>query len=396
MKKVLFIVSSLNYGGAQKIISNVTTTLPEEYDIDILLNSDENIQFPYRGKIYSLDIREPRNREGLWYQFKVFLKRIKYIKKLKIANHYESVISIMTSANVANIICKTKDCKTIIIDVTFLDETPSFKEKYIIGNLVSHFYNKADAIVAETQAVADNLVLKHNVRKEIIYVIPNSINVFAIKRLAENKLDEKESKIFTDKTFVSAGRMVYQKAHWHLIRAFSKVVEHDKDAKLVIFGEGKLKNYLLKLIKEYDLEENIFLYGFTNKLDSYVSKCRAFLFPSMYEGMPIAILQAMAVGVPCIITDFYSGARELLGDEKISKDHIKEVVYTKWGIICPMFSGNYLSKNDDLEENEIIYAGEIIKMLEDNDWRDKYAKAASERSLYFDNSNIIKKWMEVI
>ena len=82
-KKVLFIVSSLNFGGAQKVISNITTSLPEEYEIDILLNSDKAIEYPYRGKIYSLDVDEPKDREGIFYQFKILIKRLKIINILE-------------------------------------------------------------------------------------------------------------------------------------------------------------------------------------------------------------------------------------------------------------------------------------------------------------------------
>lgn len=54
MKNILIICSTLNAGGAAKIVSNLTRHLPEEWGIDILLNSDENIEFSYRGKIISL------------------------------------------------------------------------------------------------------------------------------------------------------------------------------------------------------------------------------------------------------------------------------------------------------------------------------------------------------
>ncbi len=281
-KKVLFIVSSLNFGGAQKVISNITTSLPEEYEIDILLNSDKAIEYPYRGKIYSLDVAEPKDREGILYQFKIFMKRLKVIKDLKKQNHYDSVVSILTSANVANVLCRTKDCKSIVTEVLMPNENPSFKEKYIIGGLTTLFYNKADYVVAETTAIADDLIKNHRVSGNKIVEIPNSISVDGINEQADKPLTEDEKKIFNvEKTFVTAGRMHHQKAHWHLIRSFSKVVKKDPEAKLVIFGEGELKDMLMELIKAYHLEENVLLYGFTKELDKYVAKCRAFVFPSM-------------------------------------------------------------------------------------------------------------------
>jgi len=396
-KKVLFIVSSLNFGGAQKVISNITTSLPMDYEIDILLNSDENIEYDYRGNLYSLNAKEPKNREGLWYQFKVFCKRLNKIKQLKRKNGYDSVVSILTSANVANVLCKTKDCKSIITEVIMPNENPTFKEKYIVGGLTTMFYNKADCIVAETTAMAENLVWNHRVNKEKIHIIPNSISVKAINELAKKPLTDGEKALFTkEKTFVTAGRLQYQKAHWHLIRAFSKVVKNNPEAQLVIFGEGELKDMLLNLIKAYKMEGNVFLKGFTNELDKYVAKCRAFVFPSMFEGMPTALLQAMAVGTPCLITDFYSGAREVIGDEDTPEEHITGILYTKWGIMTPLCSGKYLSADIPLEKEEELLAKAMLEILTNTDLWERYNEASQKRSYDFDNGTVITKWMDVI
>lgn len=396
-KKVLFIVSSLNFGGAQKVISNITTSLPEEYDIDILLNSDSDIQYDYRGRLISLGFGEPKSREAIWYQFKVFCKRLVVIRKLKKSNHYDSVVSILTSANVANVLCKTKDCNSIVTEVYMPNENPTFKEKYLIGGLTSLFYKKADCIVAETNAIADNLSVNYNIPRKLICVIPNSISVRTINEMASRSLTGRDKTIFDKKTaVVTAGRMQFQKAHWHLIRAFSKVVKSVPDAKLIIFGEGELKGMLSELIRGYHLEHNVFLEGFTNELDKYIANSRVFVFPSMFEGMPTALLQALAVGTPCITTDFYSGAREVLGDENTPKEHIKEVVYTKWGIMTPVCSGKYLDVNAPLEKEEQYLAEEIEKMLKDDALREKYRVAAKKRSMEFDNSVVIKKWISVI
>ena len=396
-KKVLFIISSLNFGGAQKVVSNITTSLPNEYDIDILLNTDKDIEYDYRGQIYSLNVKEPKSREGIVYQFRVFWRRLGYIRRLKRKNKYDAVVSILTSANVANVLCKTKDCKSIITEVNMPNDNPTFKEKYIVGTLTTIFYNMADCVVAETKAIADNLVLRHGVDTSKISIIPNSISVENINKLGVQPLAEGEEQVFNaKKTFVTAGRMQYQKAQWHLIRAFSRVVEEYKDAKLVIFGEGELKSMLEELISAYKLENNVLLYGFTNELDKYVSKCRAFVFPSMFEGMPTALLQAMALGIPCLVTDFYSGAREVLGDEKTPGEHIRNNLYTKWGIMSPVCSGKYLAADVPLEKEELLLAQNMIDILGNDDLRNKYSDASKKRSYDFDNSTVIKKWIEVI
>ncbi len=395
--KVLFVVSSLDSGGAQKVISNITTSLPGDWELDILLNSDKSIVYPYEGSIYSLGIREPKDRNNLLYQAVVLSRRLKTIRRLKKVRHYDSVVSILTSANVANVLTKTPDCKTVITEVIMPSESPTFKEKYIIGRLNSIFYKRADLVVVETKAIAYHLINATRVSSSKIRVIPNSINVGAIREEAAKPLSDEESILFDRKrTIVTAGRMEYQKGQWHLVRAFSKVVEAVPDAKLVIFGQGELYRTLLELIQSLHLEGKAVLHGFTKDLNKYLANCRVFVLPSMFEGMPTALLQAMAVGTPCIVSDFFSGAREVLGDEETPEDRICSIMYTKYGIMTPVCSGAYLSSKSPLEEAEVFLTEAIIRMLKDDELFNQYSDAVQKRIKDFDNETIIREWMEVL
>lgn len=396
-KAVLFVVSTLNRGGAQKVISNITTSLPCDFDVDILLNSDENIQYEYKGRIISLQLNEPKSVESLWYQFVVLFKRLKKIKRLKKEKKYDAVVSILTSANVVNVLCKTPDCKTIITEVYMPSETPSKKEKYLIGGLTTLFYNKADCVIAETRVIADNLISNHKVENGKIAIIPNSISVDDIIKQSRAMLKNEEEHIFDiENTIVTAGRMQFQKAQWHLIRAFSEVVKKKPEAKLVIFGEGELKNELLKLVRDYEIESSVLFYGFSKELDKYVAKSCCFVLPSMYEGMPTVLLQSMAVGTPCIVTDFYSGAREVLGDENTPVEHISNTIYTRWGIMTPICSGKKLGATAPLEKEEKMLYMAIYDMLTSKSLRNRYSEAVKERIKSFDNSVIIDKWIRIL
>ena len=83
MRKIAFIVSSLDTGGAQRAVSNIVTNWPVDWEIDNILNNAAIIKYPYKGNIIDLKIKEPKNRKSIWYQLKVFLKRFRRIKSLK-------------------------------------------------------------------------------------------------------------------------------------------------------------------------------------------------------------------------------------------------------------------------------------------------------------------------
>lgn len=86
------------------MISNITMALPKEWRADILINSDQNIQFPYRGKLLSLNVNEPKSRMSLVYQARVLIRRLRMLKRLKKSNRYCACISLLDSANIANIL----------------------------------------------------------------------------------------------------------------------------------------------------------------------------------------------------------------------------------------------------------------------------------------------------
>lgn len=84
---------------------------------------------------------------------------------------------------------------------------------------------------------------------------------------------------------MTAGRLVDQKGQWHLIRAFSRVINKLPDAKLLILGQGGNKDYLERLIKDYKLEDSIKLLGYKSNPYIYMVRSDIFAFSSVYEGL---------------------------------------------------------------------------------------------------------------
>ncbi|MBO5095130.1 MAG: glycosyltransferase [Lachnospiraceae bacterium] len=394
-KRILIVSSSLNMGGAQKMISNITMTLPDDYEADILINSDQNIQFPYKGNIISLDIPEPKNRRSLFYQGRVFLKRLKYMSELKKRNHYKACISLLDSANVANILTGKKYCRVIITSVKYMSwesKTPVYK--YIVFPCIRLFYNHATCIVAQNIAIRDDLIANFGVRKDLFKVIYNGIDSGSIEELAALPLQPEEDYFMKDKTIITAGRMSYAKGQWHLVRAFTEVLKKVPDARLVIFGIGELREYLERLVKDYHIEDSVIIRGFNNELDKYISKSAVFAFPSMLEGMPTVLLEALACATAVVVTDFRSGAREIM--DYPMEGEIKENTLTEYGVITPLCSGVMHEADVALEQNESFLAEALVEMLQNETLRKYYEKRGKERSEYFDMKNLMKEWLDII
>lgn len=395
MKKILIVSSSLDTGGAQKMISNITTSLPENWEADILLNSDRNIQFPYKGTILSLDIPEPKSRTNLLYQGKVLLKRLKMLLRLKRKNHYIACVSLLDSANVANIITGKKYCKTVVTAVVNMSESRNIKAyKYIVFPLIKLFYNRASHIIAQNSAIRDDLIQNFGLKENLFTIIYNGIDCSAIERICQQALPEKENQWFSkERTVITAGRLTYAKGQWHLIRAFHKVLSQRPDAKLVLFGEGELREYLQRLIEDYQMKDSVCIRSFDSELDKYIASSAVFVLPSMIEGMPTVLLEAMACAVTSVVTDFQSGAREIM--DYTAGNGIEGITETDYGFIVPVCSGKQLEAGEPLEETEEILAQVILDILEKPSLRDDYSQKAKMRSRFFSMDSLIEQWIAV-
>ena len=113
MKKVLFLISKLTGGGAERALCNLTLGFPKDVEIDILVNSESDEDYPHAGNVISLGMPK-RNKLSLGYQMIALIRRYYMLVKFKKSKNYDACISFMDSANIANILTGKKYCKTIL------------------------------------------------------------------------------------------------------------------------------------------------------------------------------------------------------------------------------------------------------------------------------------------
>ena len=114
MKRLLFVISYLDKGGTERALSNITTHFPQEWDIDILVNDNSVIDYPFRGNSLTLGITEKPKTGSVVFQLKVLVKRIKRLRQLKRKGKYQACISFLDSAHVANLLSGKRYCRVIL------------------------------------------------------------------------------------------------------------------------------------------------------------------------------------------------------------------------------------------------------------------------------------------
>lgn len=173
-------------------------------------------------------------------------------------------------------------------------------------------------IICVSKGVAEDLVSNFLIRKRKIKVMYNPAYVQDIHQLANEEISHKW---FDDqyKTVVSLGRLSTQKDFKTLLLSFKSVHSRIKNSRLIIFGEGELRNELQSFIEELNLLEEVELFGFEINPYKYLAKADLFVLSSIYEGFGNVIVEALALDIPVVSTDCPSGPSEILENGRWGK-----------------------------------------------------------------------------
>ena len=164
--------------------------------------------------------------------------------------------------------------------------------------LKKRLYPKAAGIVAQTN-LAKQVMLGYLKRGNIV-VIPNPVNVIKRKEVSKKA------------SIVAVGRLEKVKGFEYLIRAFAKI-----DApswRLNIVGDGSLMPSLKDLAAQLKIDQEVTFHGHLNDFREQVSEASIYVLPSLKEGFPNALLEAMSVPLACIVTDFMGANNEIIQD----------------------------------------------------------------------------------
>lgn len=157
-----------------------------------------------------------------------------------------------------------------------------------------------------------NLSWRYGLDEEKFIGCENVVDFSGIFMKADSDVDEDMLPWLNAGTvFVICGRLSLEKDHAKLLRAFSKVVKVHNDARLIVMGDGMLRNDLEVLIDELDLHQHVFLAGLRMNPFPVVKAADCCVLSSNHEGQPMVLLEAMALGKPIIATDI-NGNRGVL------------------------------------------------------------------------------------
>lgn len=350
--RILFAIDTLGKGGAERVISNLANYFINENEVSIMTLRQVPIAYKLNSKINIINV-EKENKNKIYRE----INNIRKIKQIVKSYSPDIIVSFLPAITyrvmIANKFCKKK----VIISVR---NDPKIEYKNLLKKLLMKvLFSKADGFVFQTEE-AKQYFSKNIQNKSII--IPNPINEDFIEKPFEGE---------RKKEIVSVGRLEKQKNHELLIKAFSMLDKKFNDYKLIIYGEGNERDNLENLLKTHKLEDRVLLPGKVDDIKYQIYDTTLFVLSSDYEGMPNALMEAMALGLPVISTDCPCG-----GPKFLIKNNIN-------GILVPI---------NDEEKMKIA----IENILSDKEFSNKLSINANKISVDLNPKEINKKWGEFI
>lgn len=310
--RIAIYLPSLNGGGAERVLLNIANKLGEKgYNVSLVLAKAEG---PFLNQVSPrvsiVDLHSTRVLYSI-------IPLIRYLKKnrpkiLLSALNYVNIIAIL-----ATILSKNNN-KVIISEHSTLGQE---KEHYInlrqkiIPILMKIFYPFADLVIAVSQGVADDLIKETRLSRSKIKVIYNPIVTEELLIKRDASFSHPWFSPNNPPVILSIGRLTEAKDFPTLFRAFAKV--HKKiEVRLIILGEGELREDLESLVHQLNIEKDVSLPGFVDNPYVYLKRASLFVLSSKWEGLPTVLVEAMACGCPVISTDCKSGPKEILESGK--------------------------------------------------------------------------------
>lgn len=178
-------------------------------------------------------------------------------------------------------------------------------------HLLRRTYPTADAIVAVSDWVADDLAEVARVPRSRIKVIPNPVVHDGLLAKTSDRIDHPWLESRTAPVILSVGRLNAEKNYGDLLRAFARL-RRNRRARLIILGDGSDRADLTRLANELGVAGDVSLPGFVSNPYGYMARADLLALSSNYEALPTVLIEALACGCPIVATDCPGGVREIL------------------------------------------------------------------------------------
>ncbi|MDE6964958.1 MAG: glycosyltransferase, partial [Lachnospiraceae bacterium] len=326
-KKIMLITPMLHQGGFERICVMTARALSQRRDTEavIVVFSMEDIAFDISGlSVIDLNLKA---KDGRLRKILNIIRRGIKLTVLQKKLGTDISYSFGTTANIANSLSRGAKKK--------ISACHSFEE--IRGGGYMRLISRCtDRVLCCSKKMAD--LVQESYGFPNAKALWNPCDIQGI--LAQSRKEpDKDIGFFREngKILVSMGREDDVKGFWHLLKIFRRVYEEEENVGLAIIGEGGFEEYR-RLAKELGVEKRVFFTGLKKNPFPYLRESDIYLLTSLSEGLPNALVEALALSLPVVSANCLSGPAEILHGDFREAEAQKEVFLGDYGILVPPLS----------------------------------------------------------
>lgn len=292
--KILHVLGGLNYGGAETFILNVYSNCNRDIlQFDALVRDSVNLQ------------------ENRWKDLGGSVYKTAPFPKAIFKNYFQTKNFLKENADKYDAIHIHANALVYVLPIVFA-------KKYGWKKIILHSHNTRSKAAEFLHKINRALLLdkidvclscgvdagKWMFGKREFQIINNGINIEKYRYSAATVLKKREELGFSSSDFVvgNVGRFSKQKNHEFLVNVFEEVLKQVPCAKLLLVGDGELKKEIEERVQYKKISDKVVILSNRNDVPELLQAMDVFLFPSLYEGLSIALIEAQAAGLPCVIS----------------------------------------------------------------------------------------------
>lgn len=336
IKKICLIGAGLTGGGQERALTNLANQFAEMgHHVTILPLFKTEIFWELNPKIEIIfpDL-DRKSHHRLVYALRLLPHIRKQVNKLK----PDTILSFGEWFN-SYVILATRFLKFPLYITNRMG--PLLKLGSLIDNANRLLYRYVDGIIAQTSI--SKTIIEKNTHNRNVVVIPNAVKPIDVLAKTVNK------------NIVTVGRLSKEKGHTTLLKAFAKVKE--TEWKLHIIGDGLERENLVNESTMLGVSERVVFHGYQQNFSAILANCEIFVLPSLYEGFPNALVEAMSVPLACISSNCVAGPSDII-------EHGKNGLLVEPGNVTELTNAiDYLIENPEIRDNLATEAFKIRETL---------------------------------
>jgi glycosyltransferase involved in cell wall biosynthesis len=394
-KRVMLIIPNLDFGGAQTSLARITWLLKPFCQLMIVpFNKEKMAPISYGADITDLNVFASNSYFGKSINF---IKRVYRLRKLKLKFNPDVSISFLEGADYVNLLSSINE------QIFFYIHGSKLYDRNILGLLglvrkrilIPLFYKRADKILVVNSRIADELKTSYKMTSQLFEEFPNFYDFDSIRKLAAEPLESSLTIFFQQhKIMCISGRISPEKGIDKFATILPSLFKKHPDSRLILVGDGPDTDLVKNVLKSYsiifksvdsntdEIEEDVkvLFLGYQKNPYKYLGRSQLLLLPSLNEGMPNTLVEAMGLGIPVLAADCPYGPRELMGSEKKDSNWPE---FAPYGVLAPVLL--------DTSVNH-FWLEALDTLLTDDALRLKNKESGILRSQDFSHEKMVIKW----